>query len=290
MKNKYLFYFLLISLLIFGVFSFIISSDPYNFNYKNYNKIFTEFKKKLNIKNLKNLENSNSNTLNLELENNLKSLNLEKKIKAESFLIYDISRSKVILGYNENTKRPLASVTKLMTAYIATLECKDNLKDKLDSLLIASDNSSADNIAENCPNYDDFVKKMNSLAVKNNLNLSFANPSGLDINDEKEASNFGDAISVAKLMNMLYIVNPKMLEHTTKDNFNLIKNTNEYAEKLSFLLGSKTGYTDIAGGNLVTMYEITPGYKIAIVILGSTKQDRFTDTFLLLKSYLNNIK
>ena len=137
---------------------------------------------------------------------------------------------------------------------------------------------------------NDFVKKMNDSAVKNNLKLSFVNPSGLDINDEKEASNFGDAISVAKLMNMLYIVNPKMLEHTTKDNFNLIKNTNQYAENLSFLIGSKTGYTDIAGGNLVTMYEVTPGNKIAIVIMGSTKQDRFIDTFLLLKSYLNNIK
>ena len=287
MKNKYLFYFLLISLVIFGVFSFIISSDPYNFNYKNYNKIFSEFKKKLNSKSSENL---NLDASNLELENNLKSLNLETKVKAESFLIYDMTADKVIFGYNENTKRPLASVTKLMTAYIATLECKDNLKDKLDSLLIASDNSSADNIAENCPNYDDFVKKMNDSAVKNNLKLSFVNPSGLDINDEKEASNFGDAISVAKLMNMLYIVNPKMLEHTTKDNFNLIKNTNQYAENLSFLIGSKTGYTDIAGGNLVTMYEVTPGNKIAIVIMGSTKQDRFIDTFLLLKSYLNNIK
>ena len=287
MKNKYLFYFLLISLVIFGLFSFIISSDPYNFNYKNYNKIFSEFKKKLNSKSSENL---NLDASNLELENNLKSLNLETKVKAESFLIYDMTADKVIFGYNENTKRPLASVTKLMTAYIATLECKDNLKDKLDSLLIASDNSSADNIAENCPNYDDFVKKMNDSAVKNNLKLSFVNPSGLDINDEKEASNFGDAISVAKLMNMLYIVNPKMLEHTTKDNFNLIKNTNQYAENLSFLIGSKTGYTDIARGNLVTMYEVTPGNKIAIVIMGSTKQDRFIDTFLLLKSYLNNIK
>ena len=287
MKNKYLFYFLLISLVIFDLFSFIISSDPYNFNYKNYNKIFSEFKKKLNSKSSENL---NLDASNLELENNLKSLNLETKVKAESFLIYDMTADKVIFGYNENTKRPLASVTKLMTAYIATLECKDNLKDKLDSLLIASDNSSADNIAENCPNYDDFVKKMNDSAVKNNLKLSFVNPSGLDINDEKEASNFGDAISVAKLMNMLYIVNPKMLEHTTKDNFNLIKNTNQYAENLSFLIGSKTGYTDIAGGNLVTMYEVTPGNKIAIVIMGSTKQDRFIDTFLLLKSYLNNIK
>ncbi len=287
MKNKYLFYFLLISLVIFGLFSFIISSDPYNFNYKNYNKIFSKFKKKLNSKSSENL---NLDASNLELENNFKSLNLETKVKAESFLIYDMTADKVIFGYNENTKRPLASVTKLMTAYIATLECKDNLKDKLDSLLIASDNSSADNIAENCPNYDDFVKKMNDSAVKNNLKLSFVNPSGLDINDEKEASNFGDAISVAKLMNMLYIVNPKMLEHTTKDNFNLIKNTNQYAENLSFLIGSKTGYTDIAGGNLVTMYEVTPGNKIAIVIMGSTKQDRFVDTFLLLKSYLNNIK
>jgi D-alanyl-D-alanine carboxypeptidase (penicillin-binding protein 5/6) len=175
-----------------------------------------------------------------------------------------------------------------MTAYTALSYCNDNLKLELDKILIASDNESADYVASNCPNYQEFVDNMNYLAKKNNLDMTFINPSGLDINDETEASNYGTAVSVANLINLLYEKNPNILNHTTKNSYAGIQNTNIKVTSTPFLTGSKTGYTDMAGGNLVTIYEVGPESRFVIVVLGSTKEKRFTDTQLLLNYLLEN--
>jgi D-alanyl-D-alanine carboxypeptidase len=119
--------------------------------------------------------------------------------------------------------------------------------------------------------------------------MKFINPSGLDINGETEASNFGDAISVARLINIFYRKDSSAMEKTTHNKVGEFTNTNEYADILPFLSGSKTGFTDVAGGNLVTLFDILDN-RIAIVVLGSTKEDRFKDTEALLKSYFLNYK
>jgi D-alanyl-D-alanine carboxypeptidase (penicillin-binding protein 5/6) len=175
-----------------------------------------------------------------------------------------------------------------MTSYVALKVCRDDLKLELDKILIESDNIAADNVADNCPNFSEFVEKMNYYTKFFNLNMSFENPSGLDKKDETEATNFGDAVSVAKLINILQKENPKLLFHTANNYYKNYKNTNEYAETYPFLIGSKTGYTDMAGGNLATIFEIGPDEKIAIVVLNSTKEGRFQDVKYLLKSYLEN--
>jgi D-alanyl-D-alanine carboxypeptidase len=42
-------------------------------------------------------------------------------------------------------------------------------------------------------------------------------------------------------------------------------------------IAQKTGYTDLAGGNLSEVFEPTPGRPVAAVILGSTLADRNSD-------------
>ena len=278
--NKLVFFLVFVSAVLYFLFSFFKSVDPYDFDYKKY---------KSNIARL--IDRTANQEITLEVPYSIDRSDAAI-LKASSYVIYDITNSKVISGYNENIQQPLASLSKLMTAYVATLECKDVLKTELDTLLVSSNNDAANRIANNCPNYDDFIKIMNISSVKNKLELSFTNPSGLDLETGKSnsASNFGNAVSVARLMGILYEKNGALLRHTTKDSFNALKNTNEYAERFPFLIASKTGYTDIAGGNLATLYEVTPGHIVAVVVLGSSREDRFSDTFLLLRSYLKNVK
>jgi D-alanyl-D-alanine carboxypeptidase len=52
------------------------------------------------------------------------------------------------------------------------------------------------------------------------------------------------------------------------------------------LLLSKTGYTDLAGGNLVIVYDAGINHPIAIVVLGSTEDGRFTDVSQLIAATL----
>lgn len=42
-------------------------------------------------------------------------------------------------------------------------------------------------------------------------------------------------------------------------------------------VGAKTGYTDLAGGNLVVIFDIEIGHPLVAVVLGSTEQGRFDD-------------
>jgi serine-type D-Ala-D-Ala carboxypeptidase (penicillin-binding protein 5/6) len=214
---------------------------------------------------------------------------IKSSLKAESFLIYDLVSDKVIVGSGENDMFPIASISKLMTAYVALSDCSDELNIYLDSLLIASDNEASEKIASKCPNRTDFIYKMNYYAIKNNLKLTFQNPSGLDDEDYNNGvSNWGNAISVAKLINLLNKKNKNILYHTTYEEYQNISNTNKSIQSIPFVIGSKTGYTESAGGNLVTIYDFGPAHRIAIIVFNSTKVDRITDTKKLINIYLNH--
>ena len=53
-------------------------------------------------------------------------------------------------------------------------------------------------------------------------------------------------------------------------------NTNILTKKFNNIFISKTGYTDLAGGNLAVVINIKSS-KIAIVVLSSTFKERFSD-------------
>jgi D-alanyl-D-alanine carboxypeptidase len=58
-------------------------------------------------------------------------------------------------------------------------------------------------------------------------------------------------------------------------------NTNYYIDEIPGIIGSKTGYTDLAGGNLVVAFDAGLNRPIIISVLGSTRQERFTDVMKL---------
>lgn len=218
-------------------------------------------------------------------------------ILAGSYIIYDNTAKKILIQ-KDNTAKPLASVTKLMTALVSMRYCQDtvNFEDKeikkadaVEMMLVESSNEIAEALANICPNRQDFIDNMNRTAKDLGLSMTFVNPSGLDENNETESSAFGSPLDVAILINRLYLDYPTILESTSFSIFNGIKNTNNYASNWPFLLGSKTGYTDIAHGNLAILFEPIPNKRISIVVLGSTKEDRFTDVQKLMNWYLKRL-
>jgi len=52
------------------------------------------------------------------------------------------------------------------------------------------------------------------------------------------------------------------------------------------LLLSKTGYTDLAGGNLALVFDAGIMHPIAVIVLGSSKSARFTDGTALVAATL----
>lgn len=217
------------------------------------------------------------------------SLNLQ--LISSAYIIYNLTQEKVVLEKDSNITMPIASVSKLMTVYVGLKYCPEVLKKHKNSILINSSNQESDELAIQCLDGDinSFVMYMNREAKDNNLNMYFQNPNGLDIVDGIEASNYSDAISVAKLLKLIYDYDAgatlMISTHSYSDVG--IANTNINVNNWPFIIGSKTGYTDIALGNLATLYQMYDDDLIAIVVLGSSKQGRFTDTEKILDLYLS---
>ena len=135
-----------------------------------------------------------------------------------------------------------------------------------------------------------FVQAMNIRADELGLQkTSFRNPTGLDISTT-EAGAMGSARDMVFLMEYILEHEPNILANTTKPAMRFyndsgayhdVANTNAAIPDIAGLIGSKTGYTELAGGNLAIAFDAAPNRPIIVVVLGSTRSERFSDVVTL---------
>lgn len=183
-------------------------------------------------------------------------------------------------------------------------------KDLLDLTLLESSNDGANAIAAvagavsrgGVPDdwgREQFVAIMNKKAVELGLTQTyFLNPTGLDESNFL-SGGYGSARDIATLFSYAISAYPMMFEATQYENreFNSlssikhrVKNTNTFVSKIPSLLGSKTGYTDLAGGNLAIAFNAGLNRPIVISVLGSTEEGRFEDAEKLVWATLDYLK
>lgn len=167
------------------------------------------------------------------------------------------------------------------------------IKELTDFTLVASYNGAAYALAERVGqelggenSTASFVAGMNIKAKELNLkSLEFLNPTGLDVSETKAGAT-GSAKDVSLLMEYIIENFPEILEPTIFDNSEVrntngqlhrAKNTNNLVGRIPNLIGSKTGFTDLAGGNLTIAMNIGLDRVIIITVLGSSPTDRFSD-------------
>lgn len=131
-----------------------------------------------------------------------------------------------------------------------------------------------------------FVGKMNELAETLHFSSAhFLNETGLDLN-ETQAGARASAEETAHMLAYALEKFPAVFKETRWSEFRLKNesgethsalNTNKDINTLPLLIASKTGYTDLAGGNLVIAFDAGFNYPIVISVLGSTIDGRFTD-------------
>ena len=184
--------------------------------------------------------------------------------------------------------------------------------DLLDVMLLISSNDAAHAIAgfvgaDGLQDIDreiahtKFVSMMNEKAQALGFStMDFFNESGLDIDKTKnglpaQAGGYGSAHDVASLMTTLWQTYPTTLEVTahkdaritSQDGIaHILPNTNEAAGRYAGLIASKTGFTDLAGGNLVILFDVGMGHPVVAVVLGSTYKGRFEDMHALTQATL----
>jgi len=128
--------------------------------------------------------------------------------------------------------------------------------------------------------------RMNQLALEQNFaGMYFLNVSGLD-ESETQSGAFGTARSVAALMAYAASSSPGVFAGTARDgllmsdeagNTTTAINTNEALGSITGLMMGKTGITDLAGGNLAVVFDIGISNPVVVVVLGSTRDGRFSD-------------
>jgi D-alanyl-D-alanine carboxypeptidase (penicillin-binding protein 5/6) len=235
----------------------------------------------------------------------------------------DAKTGTVLLAKNENEKRPLASVTKIMTMTIIMDEiAAGNLKltdkistsenaakmggsqiflkanEQLDvetlikSIFVASANDASFAMAEHIAGSEAaFVERMNKKAKELGLsNTNFKNPHGLD-----EDGHYSSAADIAVISREL-IKYPIVRNYTTiwqekiRNGAFELTNTNKLIRFYEGATGLKTGSTNKAGFCISATAERKNLELIAVTLGASTSNNRFSDAKALLDYGFSNYK
>lgn len=142
------------------------------------------------------------------------------------------------------------------------------------------------------PNRERFVGMMNEKAKTLGLTQTFfLNETGLDLNEEIGGS-YGSAEDMARLFDYILKNHRVIFEETAYPDFSVkidgkvhtAVNTNKAIPEITSLIASKTGLTDLAGGNLVIAFDAGVMRPIVVSVLGSSEDGRFKDILTLVEA------
>jgi serine-type D-Ala-D-Ala endopeptidase (penicillin-binding protein 7) len=224
--------------------------------------------------------------------------NLIPDVRAAAAIIYNPQTNEVLWEENSHDARPIASLTKLMTAitFIAdepdlnqkvTVTSADtraasvtylrageqvSLGDVLHLTLIASDNAAARVLARTSEGGTvAFVRRMNELGTQLGFTSAhFADPSGLDARNVASAYDISHLIAYASADEKLSPVMRKAsYEAHTSRRAVTVRSTNRLLVQGMDVVGGKTGFISKAGYCLATLLQIPQGSQVAVVVLGA---------------------
>lgn len=234
-------------------------------------------------------------------------------LEARAAILYDLNTGQVLYQKDAQEPLPLASLTKLMTA-AAVLGSQNpateveitqadltpegdwglrpgdvlSIKDLLKLGLVASSNDAMAAAANSLGG--GYLAAMNAAAQDLSLTKTrFNNSTGLDLSSDN-AGAYGSAFDVARLTAAFYQKYPSVFSLTTADAVSVVDGsrmlsfgaTSAPLHDIPGFVGAKTGYTDLAGGNLSAIFDLDVGRPVAAVVLGSTESGRFADVRTLI--------
>jgi len=241
-----------------------------------------------------------------------------KSIQAPSAIIIDANTGDVLWSKKANSKRSIASITKVITAIVAIekgnleqtvtvgkdINTKDlkgiglipgeriKLNDLLYALMLYSANDSAAVIAEHISgSVNEFVRLMNIKAAKiGALNTKFSNPHGLD-NEPLYKGNYSTAYDLAtiaryalknKTFQRIISCKEKLLNRGIKGKQEKIINRNKLLWTYEGATGIKTGHTNAAGYCLLSSAKRDDVQLISVVLGAKSYNDLFSQSSALL--------
>jgi len=235
--------------------------------------------------------------------------NFNTDILAESALAFNPDSGEILFAKDIDTRRQIASLTKIMTSIVVIenmklddviivdtipmygeeeiwaieLEKGDTVtvENLLKMMLISSYNDAALVLAESIGS-EEFISLMNQKVERLGLkNTHFSNPCGFD-----NVNNYSTVNDLKKLITaflqyptLVEIVNNLSMEVEYIRGGEVVKETiyttNSLLDGIT-VKGIKTGYTEDAGRCLITLFEYEDGERFVTILLNS--DDRYEDT------------
>ena len=233
------------------------------------------------------------------------------QITADSWILYDVDAGAVLAEHNSRQRRPMASVTKLMSALVASERSSPDelvvisehaaatgeaeiglvpgemwsIQELLTAMMVRSGNDAAVAVAEHVGgSVASFAGLMNERADELGMGDShFLNPHGLDVDGHYTTAYDLMLLAVTALDDP--VLGPMMRIHSVKfrpdpeGKVRRATNTNRLLGVSPGIIGMKTGFTSRAGRVLISAAEHGDRRLVAVVM---ASEDHFADSRRLL--------
>ncbi len=237
------------------------------------------------------------------------------EISATSAVVQDALSGVYLFKRVSTMQLPPASTTKILSALVVldsmelddvvtVGEIKNNgqtiglvpgeritVENLLYGMLIQSGNDAGYALANASPGgLDAFIVAMNKKAQELHLSMShFTNPVGYDDPSHymtaEDLARLADVALENKILAKMVAIPQITISDVTHTYFHKLSNVNQLLGRIPGVAGIKTGWTEEAGENLVTLID-RGGRRIIIVVLHS--KDRFGDTIRLIDWVFGN--
>ncbi|EAC6063257.1 TPA: D-alanyl-D-alanine carboxypeptidase PBPD2 [Listeria monocytogenes] len=239
-------------------------------------------------------------------------------LSANAAAVYSTENGKTFYEKNVNKVMPIASLTKLMTAFLVleAVEKKElsweeelnlvqlddpsavslyaitqkrtwSVRDLYSAMLVMSANDAAETLGNRLYGAD-FPEKMNNEAKKLGMSnkTKFVSASGLDVGGKSAVSTTKDLFLLSSKLISTY---PEVLETTSKSSVITeegakLESTNDSLGSIQGLDGLKTGFTDEAGYCFIGTAKRDGKRVISIVLDSRTAEKRVKDTEKLIET------
>jgi D-alanyl-D-alanine endopeptidase (penicillin-binding protein 7) len=228
-------------------------------------------------------------------------------------LVYDLSANRIVSQQGDNAQRPIASLSKIMTAMVvldSTVPLGETIAidnkrtathlpqreysrlELLHAMLVKSDNAAAETLAEHHPGGRSvFMLAMNSKASELGLlNTQFIDPSGLSVFNVSTPQEVGAMFKAAnqyELIRSISTMKELQLPAQKKKRTVSLVNTN-YTVLTQFkdIVVSKTGFTNPAGFCMGLILN-RQGHEFIVIVLGEKNKNQRTATVTRLMQNLS---
>lgn len=243
------------------------------------------------------------------------------ELTCQSAILIDTNTNTVLYEKDADTRRPIASLTKIMTMLLAMEKLQNNeialndevvisqrasemggtrlflekgeirtVEDLLYGIAVESGNDAAVALAEYIgKDYDSFIEMMNNKAIALGMkNTHFSTPCGLS--DENNYSTARDVAVMScellkydNIFDYIDVWNINVTVGKNNDVERMLTNTNKLLSQTDYVDGIKTGYTVAAGHCISATAQNKDMRLICVILKGADSKSRFEDAKTLLE-------